>query len=211
MPRRAGNQTSCCCAPNDDAERKAARPFRQTADRVAGFLASWRQEASRKPFFLYVADPSPHDPRLAPWPRTSGEIRRHLRDYYAVTTHMDEQIGRVLRKLKAIGEHDNTIIVSASDQGLAVGSHRLMGKQNLYEHSMRPGMIVAGPGMRSRNGSGTACRFGWRIRGRAMSGSSSSRESSGGKGNGRRASVDAAAVAVSGIEFLVRTPSADPW
>ncbi len=171
--------------PNDDAERKAAQPFRRTADRVIGFLDQWKAEPKRKPFFMYLADPSPHDPRLAPpeylarydaarlplppnflpyhpfdngemlirderlapWPRTEAEIRRHLRDYYAVITHMDEQIGRVLAKLKSIGEYDNTLIVFTSDQGIAIGSHGLMGKQNLYEHSMRSGLIVSGPGI----------------------------------------------------------------
>ena len=87
------------------------------------------------------------DEQLAPWPRTATEIRRHLRDYYGVITYMDEQIGRILAGLKAIGEYDNTIIVFTSDQGIAIGSHGLMGKQNLYEHSMRSGMIVCGPGI----------------------------------------------------------------
>ena len=33
------------------------------------------------------------------------------------------------------------------DHGLAVGSHGLLGKQNLYEHSMRAPLILAGPGI----------------------------------------------------------------
>jgi arylsulfatase A-like enzyme len=87
------------------------------------------------------------DERLAAWPRTEKEIRKHLRDYYAVITYLDEQIGRIVRHLKDIGEYDNTIIVFSSDQGLAVGSHGLMGKQNLYEHSMGVPLIFTGPGI----------------------------------------------------------------
>lgn len=87
------------------------------------------------------------DEQLAPWPRTPEEIRKHLRDYYAVIAYMDEQIGRIFEKLREIGEFQNTIIVFTSDQGIAIGSHGLMGKQNLYEPSMRAGIVFAGPGI----------------------------------------------------------------
>jgi arylsulfatase A-like enzyme len=87
------------------------------------------------------------DEKLAPWPRTEAEIRRHLRDYYAVVTGMDEQIGRLFDALKELGEYDNTILIFSSDQGIAIGSHGLMGKQNLYEHSMGVPLIFAGPGI----------------------------------------------------------------
>lgn len=87
------------------------------------------------------------DELLAPFPRTEAEIRRHLCDYYAMITHADAQMGRVLEALKRTGEMDNTIIVFAGDNGLAVGCHGLMGKQNLYEHSTRVPLVMAGPGV----------------------------------------------------------------
>ena len=87
------------------------------------------------------------DEKLAPWPRTRQGIREHLADYYSVISYMDFQIGRILQALKDIGEYDNTIIIFASDHGLAIGSHGLMGKQNLYEHSMRAPLIFSGPGI----------------------------------------------------------------
>ena len=87
------------------------------------------------------------DEKLAPWPRTRQGIREHLADYYSVISYMDFQIGRILQALKDIGEYDNTIIIFASDHGLALGSHGLMGKQNLYEHSMRAPLIFSGPGI----------------------------------------------------------------
>jgi len=87
------------------------------------------------------------DERLAPWPRTEQVVREHLRDYYAVITHMDAQIGRILNTLEEIGQYENTLIVFSSDHGLAVGSHGLMGKQNLYEHSMRVPLVFSGPGI----------------------------------------------------------------
>ena len=69
--------------------------------------------------------------KLEKWPRTPEAIRRHIADYYAIISHLDEQIGRILRTLEETGHADNTIIVFAGDNGLAVGQHGLMGK-NFY-------------------------------------------------------------------------------
>jgi len=60
-------------------------------------------------------------------------------------SHLDEQIGRVLAALKESGQDKNTIIVYAADHGLALGSHGLLGKQSIYEHSMKCPLIIAGP------------------------------------------------------------------
>lgn len=87
------------------------------------------------------------DEKLAPFPRTEAEMRRHLADYYACITGLDHHIGRVIASITQRGELENTIIVFTSDQGLAVGGrHGLMGKQNLYEH-VKPPLVVAGPGI----------------------------------------------------------------
>ena len=85
------------------------------------------------------------DEKLAGWPRTPEEIRKHIADYYAIITHLDAQIGRVLRMLNETGLDKNTIIVFAGDNGLALGRHGLMGKQNLYEHSVHVPFIINGP------------------------------------------------------------------
>lgn len=178
-PERAGGAES----KNADEEvRREGTPGKHIAEGAISFL---RGRDRTRPFFMYLAGPEPHDPRVAPqayldlydeaalplpsnfmpyhpfdngellirdeqlaaWPRTEQEIRRHLRDYYAVITHMDEQIGRIVQALRDLGEYDNTLIVFSSDQGIAIGSHGLMGKQNLYEHSMGVPLIFAGPGI----------------------------------------------------------------
>jgi arylsulfatase A-like enzyme len=87
------------------------------------------------------------DEALAPWPRTPEVVQQHLADYYACISLLDEQVGRILDTLRARGLFDNTLVVFTSDHGLAIGSHGLMGKQNLYEHSMRAPLIFAGPGI----------------------------------------------------------------
>jgi arylsulfatase A-like enzyme len=87
------------------------------------------------------------DEKLAPWPRTPEEVRRHLTDYYGVITYVDYEIGRILEALKETGESGNTVIVFSSDHGLAIGSHGLFGKQNLYEDGMKVPLIFSGPGV----------------------------------------------------------------
>jgi arylsulfatase A-like enzyme len=87
------------------------------------------------------------DEALLPWPRTKAAVRKERSDYYAIITHLDAQIGRILDTLDAEGMMRNTVIVFAGDNGLAVGQHGLLGKQNLYDHSIRVPLVVAGPGI----------------------------------------------------------------
>ena len=87
------------------------------------------------------------DEKLLGWPRSREQISAALADYYACIEGMDAQIARVVAALEAKGRLDDTIILFTSDHGLALGSHGLLGKQNLYEHSMRPPAVIAGPGV----------------------------------------------------------------
>ena len=87
------------------------------------------------------------DEMLMGWPRSAKTIREELAAYYASITHLDAQIGRILSALKETGLADNTIVVYSADSGLALGSHGLLGKQNLYEHTVRVPLILSGPGI----------------------------------------------------------------
>lgn len=100
------------------------------------------------------------DEELAPWPRTPEIIRRELADYYGMITQMDRQIGRVIDRLERVDLKDNTLIAFASDHGLAVGQHGLLGKQNLYEHSVRAPLLFAGPGVPEGERSQALCYLG---------------------------------------------------
>ena len=152
-------------------------------DRVIEYLRGRKQD---RPFFIYLAPPVPHDPRvapkefmdmydpakiplpasflpmhpfdngemtvrdemLAPWPRTPEIIQRHLADYYACITCLDYHLGRIFDCLKELGQLDNTVIIFAGDNGLSLGEHGLMGKQNLYEFGgMHVPLVIAGPGI----------------------------------------------------------------
>ncbi|MDR1675356.1 MAG: sulfatase-like hydrolase/transferase [Tannerella sp.] len=153
------------------------------ADASIEFLKNRRDKS--KPFLLYVAFKSPHDPRtpppayghkyeadgiplplnflsrhpfdngdmevrdevFLPLPRTPEMIRQETALYYGMISEVDVQTGRILEALEESGEYDNTIIVFTADNGLAVGQHGLLGKQNLYEHSVRTPLVIVGPGI----------------------------------------------------------------
>lgn len=87
------------------------------------------------------------DERLAPFPRTEYAVKVHRQEYYAIITHMDAQVGRILDGLAASGKADNTYIFFTADHGLSCGRHGLMGKQNMYDHSVRVPLFVTGPGV----------------------------------------------------------------
>lgn len=93
------------------------------------------------------------DEGLAPFPRTPEVIRQHIAEYYAMVSHLDHSIGKIHQTLKDSGEWENTIVIHTADHGLAVGQHGLMGKQNMYDHSMRIPLIFGGafssPGKKS--------------------------------------------------------------
>lgn len=85
------------------------------------------------------------DEQLAPWPRTPEIAKQELVDYYAIITHLDAQIGKVIEALKASGKYENTLIVFAGDSGLGVGNHGLLGKQNVYdEDGVHVPFIISG-------------------------------------------------------------------
>ncbi|WP_027133024.1 sulfatase-like hydrolase/transferase [Geminicoccus roseus] len=89
------------------------------------------------------------DEMLEAFPRTSDAIRRHLADYYGMIAHLDDAIGNILATLAETGRAENTLVVYTADHGIAIGQHGLMGKQNLYEHSIHVPLMLAGPGIPS--------------------------------------------------------------
>jgi len=150
-------------------------------DNLIGFI---KEQAGKKPMFLYMAPHEPHDPQYAPqeyydrykpenmtmpvnflpqhpfdngemtvrdekalpWPRTKENVGRKLARYYASIAHFDNQIGRLVAALKEAGEFEKTIFIMAADNGLSLGEHGLLGKQNLYElGGMHVPLIFVGP------------------------------------------------------------------
>jgi len=80
--------------------------------------------------------------------RDPATIRNETGRQYACSENIDVQIGRVLDRLKASGELDDTYVVYTADHGMAIGRHGLQGKQNLYQHTWRVPFIVKGPNIK---------------------------------------------------------------
>ena len=86
---------------------------------------------------------------------TSGPIdeptsRELLRAYYACTSFVDAQIGRVLAELDALGLRENTIIVVWGDHGWHLGEYGIWGKATNYEVATRTPLIVCAPKMAAK-------------------------------------------------------------
>ena len=60
-------------------------------------------------------------------------------------SHLDHAIGRIHQTLERRSQAESTLVIHIADHGLAVGRHGLMGKQNLYEHSVRVPLLLRGP------------------------------------------------------------------
>jgi arylsulfatase A-like enzyme len=94
-----------------------------------------------------IGDMMIRDEKLAPFPRTAANTKKQIAEYYAMISAVDAQIGRILDALEKTGKADNTIIIFAADNGLSLGRHGLMGKQNAYEESINVPLAIAGPGI----------------------------------------------------------------
>ncbi len=80
--------------------------------------------------------------------RDERTIRNEIGRQFACSEYIDRQVARVLAKLEAMGELDNTYVFYTADHGMAIGRHGLQGKQNLYEHTWRVPLFVKGPGIK---------------------------------------------------------------
>ncbi len=110
------------------------------------------EELSLPPNFLpqhpfHIGMDYGRDELLAPFPRTHKDTRQQLAEYYAMISHLDDAVGRIITALEERGILENTVIVFAGDNGLALGQHGLFGKQSHYDHSLRVPLLFAGPGI----------------------------------------------------------------
>ncbi len=129
-------------APHDPRQSPKSFVDRYPLDRIAlpkSYLPEypWKDQIG--------CDPKLRDEALGPFPRTEQAVKVHRQEYYAIITHLDEQIGRILDHLEKTGKRASTCIFFTADHGLACGHHGLMGKQNLFDHSVRVPFIASGP------------------------------------------------------------------
>jgi arylsulfatase A-like enzyme len=140
-----------------------------TLEHLAGIA-----EPGGKPWFHVVAYEAPHpgggngENRFMPFPAPDEfekqfdpqklTLRGNVRDveeetirnrtagYYAMTAHLDHNVGRLLDYLEESGQAENTLVVFFSDHGEMLGSHGRHNKQVPYDESIRIPLIMRLPG-----------------------------------------------------------------
>ncbi len=100
----------------------------------AGKPAKHKKHADNHSLYPYIPD-------------SREDLKRQLAFYYTLITMIDEQIGRVIKKLVETGEYDNTAIVFTADHGDFAGEHGMMFKSlGIYESIHRIPFILKYPG-----------------------------------------------------------------
>jgi arylsulfatase A-like enzyme len=134
-----------------------------TGDNALAILETFCGED--KPWFLQVNFPGPHNP----WDVTEAMQKRWRdvdfplpwdcsltaeeavgavkirRNYAAMLENIDTQIGRILARLKELGEYENTLIVYSSDHGEMLGDKKRYFKSVPYQGAVHIPLIMAGP------------------------------------------------------------------
>jgi len=74
-------------------------------------------------------------------------LRRIAAGYFGLITHLDEQMGEVLKTAEELGLLANTRVAYTSDHGELFGAQGVFGKKNMYEGAIRVPLIISGPGV----------------------------------------------------------------
>lgn len=78
-----------------------------------------------------------------------AELRQQIARHYGYVTLIDDQIGRVLDKLEALDQLDETLIIYAADHGSGLGSFRMWDKGfGMYENLWRVPLIFSHPSLK---------------------------------------------------------------
>ncbi len=99
-----------------------------------------------EPYTKTQSPPSPKPQENDPlFQKYGGDLDAYLRQYYAMVTQLDDNIGRMLDALDELGIADSTAVIFTSDHGDMQGSQGLTNKGLPFEESSRIPLIVRVP------------------------------------------------------------------
>jgi arylsulfatase A-like enzyme len=118
-------------------------------------------KGARQPDFLWLTYNAPHTPwlatekyrahyqgksneEIAPPLHPKGQAKFDWATYYAVITHLDEAVGRLVAALKQNGQWENTVLFFIGDNGYMSGTRNWSGKVRHWEESIRVPYFVSG-------------------------------------------------------------------
>jgi arylsulfatase A-like enzyme len=93
---------------------------------------------------LWGLNPDDLKGKMPPFLPDSPEVREDLADYFGEVMAFDAAVGLILRRLEALGELDNTLIVLSGDHGAPGFPY---GKNNPYDFGSGVPLLVSGPGV----------------------------------------------------------------
>lgn len=126
------------------------------------------KSSKEKPFFLWLTYNAPHTPWTAIEPYKSqyagkaqpppahpaGGKPFDWATYYAVISHLDAGVGRVIAALEKAGQWENTLVFFIGDNGYLCGTKGLNGKVHPWDESVRVPYIVSGGRVNARGKQG---------------------------------------------------------
>ncbi|MFC1558312.1 sulfatase [candidate division KSB1 bacterium] len=80
-----------------------------------------------------------------PYNMDRDRLQWTYRSYYGAITHIDREVGMILDELEKSGKADNTIVVFCSDHGDQLNEHGIMGKNVLFDSSVRVPLMIYYP------------------------------------------------------------------
>ena len=115
--------------------------------------AKWYEQFSNVKFEFPLSWRETPDPRMDRetdpdnWRRLwKPNLLEFMRVYYAMTSSVDEQVGRVLEALDSLGISNDTIVIFTSDHGEMFGAHGRVFKMTFYDEAARVPLLMRWPG-----------------------------------------------------------------